>query len=334
MSSVDISYIVICYNSETHVAKCMTSILNQTHTNYEIIVVDNNSVDKTKLIVEDFRMKNNQIKLISNSKNIGYGNAISMATKICNGEFLAILNADTFLDSQWAKNILDAFKDDNEIMSASGTILFPNGELQSTGGMMDKYGAIVHRGSKLFHSRNINENTFFYNDGSAFVIRQKILHHANFDPNLFLYYEDVDLSWKIRKLGYKVEYIKDAISYHDSGHSSSDMSPFKFYYLSRNRIYVCQKNYSPSYARTRITISLLLIFINAIYYDMTRKQKGYLKNFIKALHWNLTNMSSTLQEQKRLQLACKIPDEELDNFLIKKSIEFSIIRHQNTNKTK
>lgn len=324
MPEIDISYIVVCYNSETHILKCINSILNQTHTNHEIIVVDNNSTDNTKSIINNLSVKNKNIRLILNETNVGYGSAISIAAKNCNGEFLAILNADAFLNTQWAIKMLKAFRDDKNIMSASGAIYFPNGELQSTGGMMDKYGAIIQRGSKLYNSRHIKEDSFFYNDGSSFMIRRQILEEVTFDPNLFLYYEEVDLCWKIRKLGYKIEYVKDAISYHDSGHSFLDMTSFKFYHLAKNRIYVCKKNYSQKNVRKRLPIALLLIFINAIYYDITKNPKGYIKNFFRAFYWNLVNTPSN-EEQKSLQLRSKVPDEELGRYLIKKSVEFSIM---------
>ena len=58
-----------------------------------------------------------------------------------------------------------------------------------------------------------------------------------FDQKLFLYGEDVDMAWKIIMLGYKIGYADSAISYHDEGHSSSAMTPFKFYYITRNRLF-------------------------------------------------------------------------------------------------
>lgn len=322
----EISYLVVCYNSEKYITKCIDSILNQSHKNYEIIVIDNNSQDNTVLIVKEFAMKNERIKLITNQKNVGYGNAITIAIENSRGEFIAILNDDVFLDQYWTQNLLQIFKSDEKIMSASGKVLFPNGEIQSTGGMMDKYGAVVQRDSKIFHSRKIKSQSFFYNDGSSFMIRKKILDEVSFDPKLFLYYEDVDLCWKIRMLEYKIEYVSEAISYHDMSHSNSEMSVSKFYYLSRNRIYVCQKNYSSKNAICLIPRALFLMFINAIFYDTTKSQKGYTNAFLKALIWNLSNLGHTLREQKRLRTSNKISDSELDNHIIQNSIELSLIK--------
>lgn len=324
----EISYIVVSFNSEKHITNCLTSILNQSKTNYEIIVVDNNSQDNTASIIEDFSSKDKQIKLIKNNVNIGYGNAISKAAEHTEGEFLAILNADTVLDKLWAEKLLDAFSSDEKIMSASGTVYFLNNELQSTGGMMDKYGAVIQRENKMFYSRKISARTFFYNDGSSFMIRHNILQEITFDPMLFLYYEDVDLSWKIRMLNYKVEYIPTAISYHDMGHSYSDITLSKFYYISRNRIYVCQKNYSLKNIVCRIPIMIFLIFFSSIFYDISKKPMGYTKNFFKAILWNVTNFGFMIKERKKIRSINKISDGELDHYLIQKSIELSLFRNK------
>ena len=323
----EISYIVVCFNSEKYVLKCINSILNQTHTNNEIILVDNNSTDNTISTVKDLCIKNN-IKLISNSANLGYGNAIAMAIEKTKGEFLAILNADSFLDANWASNLLKTFRSDEKIMSASGKVLFPDGELQSSGGMMDKYGAVVQREGKIFCSRKLHDNSsFFYNDGSSFMIRRNILQETSFDPKLFLYCEDVDLSWKIRILGYKIAYVPEAISYHDMGQSVPDMTLFKFYHITRNRIYVCQKNYSLRNIICRIPVMLFLIFLSAVFYDAKKRPTGYMRAFFKAISWNLINLGSTMREHKKMRSTNKLSDKELDSYLIRKSIELDLIRH-------
>ena len=328
--SPDISYIVVCFNSEKYILKCINSILNQSHKNNEIILVDNNSTDNTISLVKDLCVKNN-IKLISNSTNLGYGNAITMAIEKTKGEFLAILNADSFLDTNWASNLLKIFRSDEKIMSASGKVLFPNGELQSSGGMMDKYGAVVQREGKIFNSRKMNDKSFFfYNDGSSFMIRQKILQEISFDPNLFLYYEDVDLSWKIRMLKYKIAYVPEAISYHDMGQSIPDMTLSKFYHITRNRIYVCKKNYSLRNIICRIPVMLFLIFLSATFYDAKKRPTGYMRAFFKALSWNIINLKSTMREQKKLRLKNKLSDKELDSYLINKSIELDLIRNKSS----
>lgn len=328
MTKSEISFIVVSHNSARYIAKCIDSIIDQSYKNFEIIVVDNNSTDDTVLIINEIIKKTDNVKLIPVLQNLGYGNAITVGFKSSKGEFLAILNADSYLDKEWSYNMINSFRSDMDIMSASGTIYFPDGQLQTTGGMMDKYGAVVQRGGKIFQSRNIMENNFFYNDGSCFMLRRNILEMICFDQNLFLYYEDVDMSWKIRMLGFKIAYVKEAVSYHDSGQSFSDVNPSKFYYIARNRLYVCMKNYSKSKALGRIPAIIFLIFLNSIVYDVSKNPKGYIKSFLRGIFWNLTHLRVMLKEQKKLGLLNKITDNELDSYLVPKSIELALIKNK------
>lgn len=323
----EISYVVVCYNSVKHIEKCIDSIIKQTHTNSEIIIIDNHSSDNTVVIAKELASRNKNINLILNSENLGYGEAINETISICKGQFIAILNADTLLDSHWADRLLNVLKSNEKIMSVSGIVLFPNGEIQSNGGMMDKYGAVVQKNSKIFYSSMVKDESIFYNDGSAFMIRKICFQELQFDPKLFLYYEDVDLSWKIRMMGYEIGHDPNAISYHDVGHSHAEMTLSKFYYISRNRIYMCQKNYSIPKIIRRVPLILLLVFVNAIVYDLYKPQKGYLFKFLKTIIWNVGNFRSTIKEQRKLRSISKISDNELDKFLINYSIEMTFRKY-------
>lgn len=316
-----ISFLVVSFNSEKYITDCLNSILRQSEKNYDIIVIDNNSTDKTVSILQEFK-KYSQVKIIFNTTNIGYGNALSIGINESKAEYLAILNADVLLDERWVSSLLTVFSNDDEIMAVNGKILLPNGDVQSTGGMMDRYGAVIQRDGKLFKTSKIPDGTtFFYSDGSSFMIRRKIFNQIHFDSKLFLYYEDVDLSWKIRMLNYKIAYSEKAISYHHVGHSNSDMTLSKFYYIARNRIYVCLKNYSSKNVLTRIPVILFLIFLDSVYYERSKKRTGYIKTFFRALWWNLVNLKYAAREHRKLSSINKISDSELDKYVLNHSIE-------------
>ena len=321
-----ISFIVVSFNSEKYIADCLTSIIRQSEKNHEIIVIDNNSVDNTVSTLHEFK-KYMQIEIISNPTNLGYGNALNIGIIKSRGEYLAILNADVVLDEEWARNLLTLISTDDKMMAACGRILFPNGDVQSTGGILDKYGAVIQRESKLFKASKMPDNmNFFYCDGSSFMIRRQIFDQIRFDSLLFLYYEDVDLSWMIRMLNYDIGYSKKAISYHIMGHAESDMTLDKFYYIARNRIYVCSKNYSSKNILTRIPILLLLLFLDAIYYDKSKKPKGFVKTFLRALWWNLANIFRIRKERKRSIAINKISDSNLDKYILNHSIELDLLK--------
>ena len=120
----EVSYVIVCYNSERYIRKCIESIKNQTHSDFEIIVSDNNSIDKTVAAVNDLLLQNKNIKLILNKKNLGYGQAINEAIPLCGGELIVSLNADVSLDPNWTSKLLNKLKSNEKIMALSGTVLF------------------------------------------------------------------------------------------------------------------------------------------------------------------------------------------------------------------
>ena len=324
---MEISYIIVSYNSEKYIGKCLDTVLDQTHQDYDVIVIDNNSSDKTVDIVSQYVNKHKKIRLIKNPSDAGYAAAIMMALEKSSGEFIAILNDDVFLDPQWGSNLLNSFRTDNKVMASSGLVLYPDGSVQSEGGLMDKYGAVVQKESKIFHTRFINPSSdFFYNDGSSFMIRRTILEKITFDLNLFMYYDDVDFSWKIHLLDYKLAYVPKAVCYHVMGHSSPGLGTFKFYLIARNRLYMCTKNYSRWNVLKRIPIIVVLLFLNGVYYDFTKEQKGYTLNFFKSFLWNLQNLKIIMNERKKIKSIRKVSDKEIEKFLIDHSIEFDILQ--------
>jgi len=73
---------------------------------------------------------------------------------------------------------------------------------------------------------------------------------------------------------------------------------------------------------------LFLIFGNALFYDFSKKPKGYTKIFFKAVFWNLANLGLILYENKKLRSSNKLSDKELDSYLLEKSIEISLVKNK------
>ncbi|MCP9762905.1 glycosyltransferase family 2 protein [Lacihabitans soyangensis] len=89
-----VSVIICCFNEELHIGEAINSILNQTYQNFEIIIVDDNSNDKTIDIISQFLKVDNRIKLISHEKNEGSASSRNIGIKNSKYELIAILDAD------------------------------------------------------------------------------------------------------------------------------------------------------------------------------------------------------------------------------------------------
>jgi len=104
--NLKISVIIPVYNAEKTLKQCLDSVLNQTYKNYEVIVVDNNSTDKTKDITKEFQQKNKskKIKYIFESK-IGMGAARNTGEKKAKGEIILMTDSDCIVPKSWVKNM-------------------------------------------------------------------------------------------------------------------------------------------------------------------------------------------------------------------------------------
>ena len=102
-----ISVIVPIYNVEKYLAKCIDSIINQTLTNIEIILVNDGSTDNSRKIIDKYDKKDSRIKVI-HKKNGGQGSARNAGLDIAKGEYIGFVDSDDWIDSNMYENLYNA----------------------------------------------------------------------------------------------------------------------------------------------------------------------------------------------------------------------------------
>ncbi len=219
-----VSIIVPVWNQWEHSYRCLMSILEHTHdVPYEVIVVDNGSTDATEEIIS----KSDNIRVIRNSENRGYAQACNQASITARGEYLLFLNNDTQVTDGWLKAMVGLLDSDYTTGAVGAKLILPNGRLQEAGGI------IWHDGSTSGYGRGEEPNDprfsyvreVDYCSGACLLVRRDVfLHLAGFDEAYSpAYYEDADLCWGIKGLGYKVMYQPgSAVIHHEFGSGSRD----------------------------------------------------------------------------------------------------------------
>ncbi len=114
-----VSIITPAYNSENFISDSINSVINQTHKNWEMIIVDDGSLDNTYNIIKEFAVKENRIKLIKHNKNLGPGAARNTAIREAKGNFIAFLDADDLWESHKLTTQLAFMKENNASVSFS-----------------------------------------------------------------------------------------------------------------------------------------------------------------------------------------------------------------------
>jgi len=196
-----VSVIVPVYNAELTIRKCIDSLLelNYPKEQMELLLVDNNSNDHTREVLESYKWK---IQIL-NEKRKGPAAARNRGIENANGEVVAFTDSDCTVDKDWLQRIVDPLKDQN-IGAVGGKIL-----AQRPCNGIEEFGEVIHD-----HYRAINEYKPSYVITMNWASRSSVLHEVGFFDESFARCEDVDLAFRISQAGYRFEYAPEALVYH------------------------------------------------------------------------------------------------------------------------
>lgn len=261
MNKKQLSIIIVNYNTSSLLKGCLESIINNMRdVSYEIIVVDNASTD---LSVEMLKSSFPRVALISNQKNTGYASGNNIGIKASSGDYILMLNSDTILLSQIAP-IID-FMENDKLIGMAGCAIYDS-EMRLSSPLLHFPGFISELYKLTIFSLKDPAmlNTLFkrrpkkcdrimevdWVEGCFMLTKRCILDQIGYmDERYFLYYEDIDLCYLIKKkLRAKVIYYPYIKLMHLGGRSTtfSNALYLRQYYLSatayflkhRGRIYV------------------------------------------------------------------------------------------------
>jgi len=230
-----VSINLLTWNGEKYIEDCLNSVFNQTYSNLEILVIDNNSTDKTVDYLKKLLNKSN-LKIIFNKKNIGFSAGHNQGIKQSKGDFILCLNQDVVLKNDFIQNIVEIFRQDKKIASVQGKLLrwqkglstFSERSDYKVFHIIDTIGLLVLKNRRIINRAQgeIDQGQFekieeiFGPDGAVPVYRRKALEDIKiegeyFDEDFFAYKEDVDLAWRLRLYGWKSFYQPKSVAHHD-----------------------------------------------------------------------------------------------------------------------
>lgn len=243
-----ISFITVNYNGLADTISLLESILNaRLSFEYEVIVIDNGSLkDEYSLIKHQFP----NIKGYYNRMNLGFAGGNNLGLEIATGEFIYFLNNDTLLPENADSEILgmlEVFALDLQVGGISPKIMYyqPKGMIQFAG--CTPLTSITLRNKQIGY-REMDKGQYDtsmeipYLHGAAMVVPNRIIREIGMMSDLFfLYYEELDWSFRINKK-YKLVYFAAAHIYHKESASTGQDSPLKTFYLTRNRLLFAYRN--------------------------------------------------------------------------------------------
>ncbi len=245
-----VAVILVNWNGFSFTADCIESLQRQSYADFDIVVVDNASADHSGTLLKE---KYPQIVLIQSPENTGFtgGNNQGIAYAIGNAyPYILILNNDTFVAGDLLDILVTEIEKDHTTAAVQPKIYFHHNRTKIWNGG-SYYQPLT--GMTYTHTQIHNTDKPCQVDwvtGCAFLVRTSVLKETGpFAANLFMYYEDVDLSFRMVQAGYVLRYCPSAIVYHVAGasgkaeqqRSGGTLHPIIHYYTVRNRIWLLKK---------------------------------------------------------------------------------------------
>ena len=302
---MDVSIIIVNYNTKKLLADCLNSIYEQTKDiSFEVIVSDNGSKDGS---IEILKTNFPQVILIENNANLGFGAANNRGLAIAKGKYIFYLNSDTILLNNAVKMFFDYWEENGEkenigalgcnLLDADGNVTLsygnPMGEADSVNELIKNRLSTMYSSYKVafkyyilrrkLHEVITNKNAtrcignVGYITGADLFLKNNL--NAYFDEKIFLYYEETDLQWQLSKNGFKSLLIDGPEIIHYEGGSEKkikyevvDLASFSTMNLYKSSIYFLKKNKIASHFQVLLlkTITLFL-WLNPLIFSKTRK---------------------------------------------------------------
>ncbi|MEO0292633.1 MAG: glycosyltransferase family 2 protein [candidate division WOR-3 bacterium] len=252
---------IVNYNTKDELKSCIDSIFkNPPNCNYQIIVVDNDSRDGSKDFLKNIKRK--KIKYILNEKNVGFGSACNQIARLSSSPYILFLNPDVKITKNAIDKLIKFLRKNKKVGLVTGKLIYPDGSIQLS---CRKFPTILNvlggRESLLrkIFPNNIISRRYLMTEldytkiqfpdcvrGAVMLFRREIFEKfGGFDEKFFLYFEDTDFCFRLRKNGFEIAYLPEAIFYHKLG-ASTDKEKLKakiainismFYYLRKNMGY-------------------------------------------------------------------------------------------------
>lgn len=282
---MDVSIIIVNYNTKQLLSDCLKTVYEKTqNVDFEVIVVDNASSDGSE---EFIRARYPLVRWINSGENLGFGRANNLGVKYSKGKYLFFLNSDTLL----LNNAVLCFFEYAEchkhikIGAIGGYLLDVEANIISSGGCFPSpTSELVYPLKRLLRIRPkitpIDKKIDFVLGADLFVPRNLFMQLDGFDNNIFMYYEETDLQYRMNLVGYERMLIQTSKIVHLEGGSfkKKGLSYKRFMMSQRSFNYYIRKHYKGLYY---YFFYIVVIFVKIPFIIMSPFEKKEKKEAIK-----------------------------------------------------
>jgi GT2 family glycosyltransferase len=294
----EISVIIVTWNSGKDLPRCLSCIDKQTVQDFEIIIVDNGSMDGA---VDLQRNESRTFRIEKLTGNKGYAVANNIGARLAHGKWLALLNADAFPRSDWLEKLVMTAEKENGYDFFSSRQIQAN-QLSLVDGAGDAYHISGLAWRRCYNkpvegNGNRSEEVFSACPTAALYLRNDFLQAGGFDEDYFSYFEDVDLGFRLRLAGKKCLYVPEAVVHHVGSASTGKRSDFSVYYGYRNMIWTFFKNMPSPLIWFFLPVHIFTVLFFILYLTFRGQGKVILRAIVDAVR----GLPDMLAKRKEIQ---------------------------------
>ena len=320
-----VTIVIPNWNGRGHLKHCLPAVLAQTYPHFEVVVVDNASTDGS---VDLVRERFSQVHLIVNDSNLGFAKANNIAIRATCAPYIATLNNDTKVEATWLGELMKVITSDPEIGMVASKVLFmqPPHLIDSAGIGVSRAGLAWNRANGTpDNPLEVEPYEVFGPSAAAAIYRRAMLDEVGlFDEAYFAYYEDTDLAWRARLMGWKCIYVPTARVYHAHSATSQQGSPFKRYLLSRNELWTIVKNYPAPDLWLRLPGILFYDLLSMVYRVILERNWSPVRGRLAALR----HLGPVLRQRQIIQRRRRISSREMKQLMSPSSLLFQVTRRR------
>jgi GT2 family glycosyltransferase len=309
VSQVDL--VIPTYNGRGHLRTCLQAIRAQTFTDTHVIVVDDGSTDGTdRMMANEFP----EFSYVPLAGNQGFAAACNAGIGTGSAELVALLNNDAIPEPEWLRYLVDAIKRSPEAGALASKILLADGSgrFHAAGDTFFWTGLPNSRGVwEVDEGQYDVEKEVFSTCAAAALYRRSALEQARlitgdiFEPNFFMYLEDIDLGWRLRLLGFSIVYVPEARVFHHL--SATGGGSLASYFVARNRFAVLVRNLPQELKRTvwpRFAVQQVRQMITALAHLREPAARARIRGILAGLWFARTQRRKrrAIQSARRVEL--------------------------------
>ncbi|WP_258726389.1 glycosyltransferase family 2 protein [Cellulomonas sp. NS3] len=342
-STPDVTVVTVTYNGVDLVLDCLDGLAGQhlDGVRAEVVVVDNASADGT---ADAVARAHPEVRLVRSAVNTGFAGGNNLVLDDVRSPYVVLLNNDAVPEPGFVAALVRGLQQaPREVAALTATVLLadrfrpagpdeheprvsgPSGEyvrdargtttlVNSTGNVVRRDGFGVDRGWLEDASTHRPEREVFGFCGAAAILRTSALRDVGtFDEDFFLYYEDTDLSWRLRLAGYRVEHCPDAVVRHRHAASTREGSEVFRFHDGRNRLLMLLKD-----ATWPLALRALGRYVLTTASIAVRRSQPWplVRTRLRVLASTAVMLPPTLRKRRRIGRSARVPRVQVEALLV------------------